>query len=132
MPESNPANRWFDKARDDLVAAEKLHGIPETSSAIVAFHAQQAAEKYLKGFLIHHEVEPPRTHDLEEILGKGAEIEGDIVRLRSTVEGLTDYGVAPRYPDTGITVSSEDAAHALQAAREVRAWINQALSGPPA
>lgn len=128
MPENSPANRWFDKAKDDLVAAEKLHGIPETSSSIVAFHAQQAAEKYLKGFLIHHEIEPPRTHDLEEILGRGSEIEEDIDRLRSTVEGLTDYGVAPRYPDTGITVSPYDAEQAIRAAREVQAWVRQAVS----
>ena len=61
MPENSPAKRWFDKAKDDLVAAGKLQGILKTSSSIVASYAQQAAENYLKGFLIHYEVEPPRT-----------------------------------------------------------------------
>lgn len=38
------------------------------------------------------DIEPPRTHDLEEILGKGGEIEEDIDRLRSTVEGPVRQG----------------------------------------
>ncbi|MGE5583226.1 MAG: HEPN domain-containing protein [Bacillota bacterium] len=40
---------WFKYADRDLDAASKLLG---TLNQIACFHAQQAAEKYIKGFLI--------------------------------------------------------------------------------
>lgn len=94
----------------------------------MAFHAQQPVEQYLKGLLIHDEVAPLRTHDLEEILKRGSEIEEDIDRLRSTGEGLTDCGVAPRYPDTDTTVSPHEAEQAIRAAQEMRGRVRRAVS----
>ncbi len=32
------------------------------------YHCQQAAEKYLKAYLIYAEVEPPRIHDLTRLV----------------------------------------------------------------
>jgi HEPN domain-containing protein len=31
---------------------------------IIGFHCQQAVEKCLKAFLVLHDIEPPRSHDL--------------------------------------------------------------------
>ena len=44
---------WFERGNDDLRACEilmKENGTPNT----ICFHAQQAAEKYLKGFLAYN------------------------------------------------------------------------------
>jgi len=30
----------------------------------VGFHAQQAAEKFIKAFLVRHQIEFPKTHDI--------------------------------------------------------------------
>jgi HEPN domain-containing protein len=35
----------------------------------VCFHAEQCAEKYLKGFLTYHQIEFPKTHSIETLVG---------------------------------------------------------------
>ncbi|MEO7913151.1 MAG: HEPN domain-containing protein, partial [Roseiflexaceae bacterium] len=53
--------QWLGRARSYLILAgmtEDERLLPE----ILAFHAQQAAEKALKALLVHHQVEFPRTH----------------------------------------------------------------------
>lgn len=48
----------------------------------IAFHCQQAAEKYLKAFLTWHQVAFSKTHDLQELL--------DIVEaVRNRLEGIS-------------------------------------------
>lgn len=54
---------WFDKAGQDFDDAEFLFK-HNRSFETIAFHIQQAAEKYLKGFLISKGQELEKTHDL--------------------------------------------------------------------
>jgi HEPN domain-containing protein len=42
---------WFKKAENDLINAEHTMTMAEPPTDTVCFHAQQCAEKYLKGFL---------------------------------------------------------------------------------
>ena len=59
---------WFEKAEHDLVMIQKAmvgEGVPWD---MVTFHAQQAAEKYLKGFLVARAIDPPKIHDLRSLL----------------------------------------------------------------
>ena len=60
--------QWLGRAEEDLGVAEHLlkGGAPYLAS--VAFHAQQAAEKFLKARLVHHQVPFPKTHDLARLL----------------------------------------------------------------
>jgi HEPN domain-containing protein len=60
--------QWFAKAELDYRAADRLVKDPEPLREISAFHCQQAADKYLKAFLVRHQIEFPRTHDPEELL----------------------------------------------------------------
>jgi HEPN domain-containing protein len=59
---------WIEKAENDISTArylaENMHPVP---TEIVYFHCQQAAEKYLKAFLVYNDQEPPKTHDLIEL-----------------------------------------------------------------
>jgi HEPN domain-containing protein len=60
------ARGWFLKAESDLHTVRSLlagDGPYDTAW----FHAQQAAEKYLQGFLALMEQPVPRTHNLEEL-----------------------------------------------------------------
>lgn len=62
---------WKSFADEDLQAARILseQGDVLTLAHIIAFHAHQSAEKYLKGLLAKHEgTEPPRTHNLRRLL----------------------------------------------------------------
>ena len=60
------ARGWFLKAESDRHTVKRLlagDGPYDTT----CFHAQQAAEKYLKGLLALMEQPIPRTHNLEEL-----------------------------------------------------------------
>ena len=54
------------KAEQDLNAAGSLLRSASGLQAVVAFHAQQAVEKYLKALLVRHQVYFPKTHDIGE------------------------------------------------------------------
>jgi HEPN domain-containing protein len=56
--------QWLEKAARDLDAAERLSTEGGRLREIVAFHCQQAAEKYLKALLVRNQIEFPKTHDI--------------------------------------------------------------------
>ena len=91
------------------------------------FHAQQMAEKYLKGFLAFFEKEIPPSHNLEELqhLCMMVISEGTLGELDLTE--LTPYAVQLRY-DLEFWPDRETAEHALNLAELVRTAV---LEGVP-
>ena len=63
------------------------------------FSCQQAAEKYLKAFLIACGQAPPQTHDIDALVELCAAVDPAFDQLQSQVEGLTEFAVIFRYPD---------------------------------
>ena len=60
---------WLFRAKEDISVLESLASIDlEYYTSTICFHAQQAVEKYLKAFLIYHDIDFPRTHDLDYLL----------------------------------------------------------------
>ena len=57
---------WLVYAISDLSMARGPR-VKDARPAAYAFHAQQAAEKFLKALLVAHDVEPPSTHDIREL-----------------------------------------------------------------
>jgi len=55
---------WLRKAEGDFAAAEHLLGLAQQDCFTAAFHAQQAAEKFLKALLVRHQIPFPKTHDI--------------------------------------------------------------------
>ena len=62
----------------------------------IGFHCQQAAEKFLKAFLILNETDPEKTHNIEFLLRQCAAIDENFSVIDP--QNLTDYGVEARYP----------------------------------
>ncbi|MBI4027249.1 MAG: HEPN domain-containing protein [Verrucomicrobia bacterium] len=59
---------WVRKAENDFKnIRDSLRG-GDPAWDTVCYHAQQGSEKYLKACLIVQGIEPPRVHDLEELL----------------------------------------------------------------
>jgi HEPN domain-containing protein len=90
--------QWITKADGDYSAAQQLLKAANPLRDIVAFHCQQAAEKYLKALLVHHGVEFPKTHHLGQLLALLSSVVPDTARALSEVSVLTPYGVEVRYP----------------------------------
>ncbi len=56
------ARTWFAKAENDLAATRQIMLMEAPPTDTICFHAQQCAEKYLKGLLTYHSIDFPRTH----------------------------------------------------------------------
>ncbi len=109
---------WLEKARRDLLVATRELENPEPLTDIICFHAQQAVEKYLKAYLVWHEVGFPRTHALEDLALLAAQVDQEFQELVDEVVVLTPYAVEVRYPEFEIP-SLEDAEEALRTAHKV-------------
>jgi len=111
---------WFSFADMDLATAEHLISTMHPQPLeIICYHCQQAAEKYLKGYLFYKCVEPPKTHDLVDLNDICADVDGRFSSIDKACGILTRYGVQPRYPhEIGITIN--DTLKALECARQVR------------
>ena len=79
---------------------------------MACYHAQQCAEKYLKGYLVAHDVLFRLVHDLDYLIQLCAPLTPAFESLTPAAEILNAYIATGRYP-------SEDAEEAdLQAAQE--------------
>jgi HEPN domain-containing protein len=110
---------WLAKAAQDLAAgAYELQAVPPFAGD-VAFHAQQAAEKALKAFLVWHGCPFRKTHNLEEVGEQCLKLDGTLRHLIDRSTPLTEYAWKFRYPGEPEEPSREEAGEALATAREV-------------
>jgi HEPN domain-containing protein len=123
------ARRWVMKAEDDLRAARILLAMTDDCPfAIVCFHAQQCAEKYLKALLTVAQHDVPYTHDLGVIashLGAAGKLPSGIDV--SDLATLVPHAVGSRYPDDMATLGRGDAEDAVALAGSVRAASRKVL-----
>jgi HEPN domain-containing protein len=120
-------HQWRLKAEEDLNAAKSLITYGASFLSTVCFHSQQAAEKYLKAFLTHHQVEFPKTHDIDELLDLITPIDGNLSESLRDVIVLTNYGVDVRYPGDLPSVTASDAQQAVELAEKVRRLVLELL-----
>ena len=128
MNAGTEALEWIRKAESDLAAARLLTESEQTLPDQAGFFCQQAAEKYLKAFLIACDQVPPRTHDVDVLVELCAAIDPTFDQLQSQVEGLTEFAVIYRYPDAW---SDEEAAfQSLEQVERVRSFVRLKLGLP--
>jgi HEPN domain-containing protein len=118
------AKEWRRYASRDLeVATHTANTMWPTPDEIICFHCQQAAEKYLKGFLVLNGIEdPPHIHDLETLCMKCETFGTDFTAITLLCANLTQYGAQPRYP-AGIQITPDDMRRALSYAQAVRDFM---------
>lgn len=120
---------WLAMAEEDFRVAEHLHSEQTPYLRAIGFHAQQAAEKFLKAYLVYHQIEFPKTHDLGELLDLLGSTDAPLAEHLREVITLNPYGVETRYPSDFPDMTLEDAKAAVKLAGEVRDTINNALKG---
>jgi len=120
----NEAANWFEFARTDLHVAELALDAGLFNQ--VCFHAHQAVEKLLKGFILSRGKRVPRTHSLLD-LGRLAQELGFPQELRGKIRILDGYYLPTRYPDAIPNLSHlpqrEEAEEALSLAKRVWNWL---------
>ncbi len=95
---AHQASEWFQRGDHDIETAQLLYDAHGHTDA-VAYHIQQAIEKYLKGYLILNGEKPPRTHDLGALLNLVSRFQPDLyTSFIELCEKVTRYYVEDRYP----------------------------------
>jgi len=125
MSEHDPesAAEWLRYASTDLRAAQALR-VLAGQEWTVCFHAQQAAEKALKGYLAYLAVDDiPRTHDLG-VLAELAVQHGGVAPPADAARLLSAYAVGPRYPGPP-SPTAEDASEAIASAERVYSFAEK-------
>ena len=118
---------WLKKADDDIGLAEHLLSERSVFANAIAFHSQQAAEKYLKAFLVWREVEFPKTHDLDELLDLVQTVNEHLAASLRDVIVLTPYGAEFRYPADRLDATPDQPRQAVVLARKARDAVMAAL-----
>jgi HEPN domain-containing protein len=119
---------WLAKASNDLKSVEHELGLEESEVLrdIACFHCQQAAEKYLKAFLIFHRVEFPKTHNVEYLLEKCAGIDARFSGI--DVKWLTSFAVDVRYGDEFYVPDIGEVEYYYKIAKKIRDIVTEAIS----
>lgn len=120
-------NEWLSKAEADLTAAEILAAAKTHDYFTCAFHCQQAAEKFIKAFLVRHQIEFRKIHDLDQLLGLASQAEPMLQERLASCGWLTPFGVEFRYPGDQPKVDRTTAQKAIAEAKRVRQVILEHL-----
>lgn len=114
---------WLFRANEDIAVINNLiNAGTENYTSTICFHAQQASEKFLKAFLINHDVDFPRTHDLDFLLLKCQKINKEAFK-DFDLKNLTEFGVSVRYPDDFYIPSVTEALEYHQIAEEIKSIV---------
>ena len=123
---------WVLLADKDLCAAEILLNMDNPLTNIVAFHCQQAIEKYLKALIIEKDIPMIKTHDLIKLNGLIKEIEDTGIDEQKLMV-INEVYIESRYPgDLGLMPdgmpSDAQAKEFVQYVNEIKAIILKALN----
>lgn len=121
---------WLAKADNDLLNIDNNLAAEQAPWDTVCFHAQQAAEKVLKAYLVYHGQRPTRTHDLVALLAKCVEVDAQLAFLEGDCRKLSYYAVSSRYPADLFEPEESDAHAMLEACRRINTAIRSRLSAP--
>lgn len=118
---------WLEKAQADLEAAEILAASTMRDYFTCAFHCQQACEKFLKAYLVRHQIEFRKTHDLGKLLELASQAESVLGEDLASCNCLTPFGAEFRYPGKYEEVDQAKAQSALGEAKRVKQVIMEHL-----
>ncbi|MFB0555874.1 MAG: HEPN domain-containing protein [Phycisphaerae bacterium] len=120
-------SKWIKKAENDLLTAERELSFEDPITQTICFHCQQAAEKYLKAFLVHHQIYFTKTHQIMELLELCSTVDSSFTDELQDADNLTDYAVEIRYPDVWLEPEIKDSKEALATAKKVKEFVLKRL-----
>ena len=91
------------------------------------YHAQQAVEKALKGFLAAHDHLISRTHNLERLVQECCGIDLAFARFLPSARTLSPYATQFRYPGGPLEPEVPEAEEAIGLAEDIVQSVCQRL-----
>ena len=127
VKQTNTHKEWRRLAERDLAVAEHLAANMYPAPAeIIAYHCQQATEKYLKGALVILGITPPYTHDLDELCSLAETSRPAFSAISSQCTTITQFAVQPRY-DLGLSLSDADMRLVLQYTQRIKGFLQKEI-----
>ena len=125
------ANRWLVLAREDLAMAE--YAVSSGIFRQACFHAQQAVEKALKGFLVARTGTHARGHSLEQLWLSDPQVHAELQAWRARLTRLDAFYLPTRYADAvpleAGEPTPEEARASLEDAKAIVAEIAAKIGG---
>ncbi len=126
-PKLDMTRQWITRADDDLRVAELIQKDNDPAYWVIAFHAQQCAEKALKGALTFHNIRAGKTHNIEKLLKLSSPVVDGLEKLEEQAKTLSVYAVDSRYPVPHGDISHTEAIEAVETARKIFEFVIRAL-----
>jgi len=125
--QTNTPRDWRLLAERDITVADHLADtMVPVPTEIIAFHCQQAAEKYLKGALVILGEEPPYIHDLDDLCSLAEKHRPAFVSIASLCTIITQFSIQPRY-DFGMSLSDADMHIVLAHTKTIRDFLQKEI-----
>jgi HEPN domain-containing protein len=118
---------WLSKADGDLKVAKRELECDDPVLDAVCFHLQQAVEKYLKAFLSKSQQKITKTHNLEFLIQQCIQIDEEFSDYEEEFDSISECGVEIRYPDSFITLESNELREDLSTVGKFRSFIRKKL-----
>jgi HEPN domain-containing protein len=121
--QTNTPKDWRLLAERDLSVADYLAAnMSPVPTEIIAFHCQQAVEKFLKGALTILGEDPPYIHDLVELCKLAEKYRPSFVSISSPCVAINYFSVQPRY-DVGMSLSESDMRLVLNHSKTIKGFL---------
>lgn len=114
----------------DLETARRVAAGHPPFLDVAVYHCQQAAEKAVKAFLVHHGRPHERTHDIEVLVDHAGDLEPAFLELADAADALTPYATRFRYPNATFAVEPQPAEY-LEALHHAQAVFDFVLKRLP-
>jgi len=113
QPVLDKVRQWLIHVDEDLrLATAAMERVEDCPYRLVAYHAQQCAEKYIKAFLVYCGVDFPYTHNIRRLL-KLCSQHAEWPEQVWQAEELTPYAITARYPGEVEELTKTEASEAM-------------------
>ena len=120
---------WLERIDQDLRVVElNLNAGESAAWGAAGFHAQQAAEKYLKTLLVQRGIHPPKLHEIDKLIGLVRDCGYEFPLFVEESELLNPYAVTIRYPERAPIPNEADGRAVIAAARRIVDAANALVS----
>lgn len=118
---------WYVRGEADPKLARRAISPEDPLPDLAAYHAQQCAEKYLKGFLGAKAMPFRLVHDLGYLVHLCEKSAPEFVGLEDAALALSGYATEARYPrEDDVACTIEEANEAIRLAEEIKGFVLRA------
>ncbi len=117
---------WIIKAQNDLETAQILFKEKGPTDTF-CFHCHQSVEKYLKAFLVYHQIEFEKIHDIWLLAKECSKKEKEILKFKKELKILNAYYIECRYPPEIIDYPWLECKKVLKITEEITKFISDKI-----